>query len=342
MPTSNAARITGVRPLWALEGGRVSILGDGFPVNPLPPEVSIGGAPARLAFASSRALTAVVPSGLAGGQTAVRIGGMSGETALVEVGVPLANGLHQVDNPAFDPSGQLFATFSGSRGQQPPVSIYKITSAGSRLPFVTDLSNATSLAFDRNGTLYASSRFEGSVHRVNARGESQPFASDLGVACGIAFGPDGDLFVGDRSGSILRVGPDGQNVRLFASVPPSVAAFHLAFGPDGYLYVAAPTISSVDSLHRISPSGDVEPFGGNFGRPQGIAFDSEGRLYVVDSLAGGSGLFRLHVDRPAEIEQLLTGGALIGLAFDPGGGLVLSSTDSVYRFDVPLRGLLPA
>ena len=328
--------------MWALEGGRVSILGEGFPVDPLPPEVTIGGAPARLAFASSRTLTAVVPSGLDGGRSAIRIGGTSGETAFVDVGVPLATGLQQVDNPAFDPSGQLYVTFSGLRGQQPPVSIYKVSSAGSRVPFVTDLANATSLAFDRHGRLHVSSRFEGSVHRVDSHGESQTLASDLGVACGIAFGRDGDLFVGDRSGSILRVGPDGDNVRLFASVPASVAAFHLAFGPDGYLYVAAPTISSVDTLYRISPEGDIEPFGGIFGRPQGIAFDSEGRLYVIDALAGASGLYRLDLSRPTEPEQLLAGGSLIGLAFDPRGGLIVASTESVYRFDLPLRGLLPA
>jgi len=212
----------------------------------------------------------------------------------------------------------------------------------SRVPFVTDLSNATSMAFDRQGRLQVSSRFEGSVHRIDAHGHSETIATDLGVACGIAFGPDGDLFVGDRSGSILRMSGTGENVRLFASVPPSVAAFHLAFGPGGYLYVAAPTISSADTLYRISPAGDVEPFGGIFGRPQGLAFDSDGRLYVVDALAGASGLYRLHVDRPTEVEQLLSGGQLIGLAFDPGGGLVVASTETIYRFDVPLRGLPPA
>jgi hypothetical protein len=33
---------------------------------------------------------------------------------------------------------------------------------------------------------------------------------------------------------------------------------------------------------------------------------------------------------------------VIGLAFDPHGGLVVASTDTVYRFDLPLRGLLHA
>jgi IPT/TIG domain-containing protein len=344
MPPSAAAVpcITGVRPLWALEGGRVSILGERFPVDPSPPGVTVGGEPARLAFASSRALTAIVPPGLNGGRTPIRIDGAQGETAFVEIGAPLATGLHQVDNPAFDAAGSLYVAFSGARGEQPPVSVYRVTRDGSRVPFVTDVANVTSMAFDREGRLHVSSRFEGSVHRVDAQGHSRTFATDLGVACGIAFGPDGDLFVGDRSGTILRVSGEGQHVRQFAQIPPSVAAFHLAFGPDGYLYVAAPTISPTDNIFRIAPDGTAAPFGPPFGRPQGLAFDSAGRLYVVEALAGASGLFRIDLDRPDVAEPLLSGRSIIGLAFDPHGGLVVASTDTVYRFDLPLRGLLHA
>jgi hypothetical protein len=338
MASPAPSRITEVRPLWALEGGRVTILGERFTVDPLPPEVTIGGTPARLAFASSRALTALVPSGLDGGQTPVRVGTAAGETAFVDVGVPLATGLRQVDNPVFDAAGNLYVTFSGSRGQQPPVSVFKVGADGARVPFVSDLPNATSMAFDREGRLHVSSRFDGSVHQVDARGRSKVVATDLGVACGIAFGPTGELFVGDRSGSILRV--SGERAEIVATLPPSVAAFHLAFGPDGYLYVAAPTVSSSDGLYRIAPDGKAESFGTAFGRPQGIAFDSDGRLYVIDALAGSSGLFRVEVSRPTEVEQLLTGGSLIGLAFAPAGGLVVASTETVYRFDVPLRGWL--
>ncbi len=331
-------RITAVRPLWAIEGGRLTIAGEGFSVDPAPPEVTIGGEPARLLSGSSRALTVLVPAGLPGGRTPVRVDTAPGETAYVEIGRPAATGLHQVDNPAFDAAGNLYATFSGSRGEQPPVSVYRIRPDDVRVPFVTDLSNATSLAVDARGRLHVSSRFDGSIHQIDSEGFSTTIATDLGVACGIAFAPDGALYVGDRSGSILRVA--GERVDLVASIPPSVAAFHLAFGPDGFLYVAAPTVTSREGLYRISPEGDVEPLPALFGRPQGLAFDAEGRLYVVDSLAGASGLFRLDPGHPAQVEQLLSGGPLIGLAFAPAGGLAVASDDSVYRFDVPLHGRL--
>jgi sugar lactone lactonase YvrE len=203
---------------------------------------------------------------------------------------------------------------------------------------VSGVPNPTAMAFGRDGYLYISSRFDGSVQRVGRDGSITPFATDLGVACGIAFGPDDALYVGDRSGSVLRV-REGE-VSLFATLPASVAAFHLAFGPDGALYVSAPTLSSRDSVYRVTPSGEVEVFHSGFGRPQGLAFDADGRLYVVDALAGSSGVYRVSLDGARTPETVVMGGALIGLAFDPRGGLVLASSDTAYRLDVPLHGAL--
>jgi streptogramin lyase len=333
MTSASRPSIAAVRPLWAVEGGRVSIDGSGFEVDP-PPQVLIGGVAARLASASSRTLNAIVPSGLDGGRMPVRVDTAPGETAFVDVGAPLATGVHQVDSPVFDRDGNLYVTFSGSRGQQAPVSIYVVRPDGSREPFIADVPNPTSMAFDPLGRLHVSSRFDGSVHRIAADGTLVTVATDLGVACGIAFGPDGDLFVGDRSGSILRVSGSGR-AALFASLPPSVAAFHLAFGPDGWLYVTAPTLGTRDCVYRISPAREVEIFKDGFGRPQGLAFDPVGNLYVVDALAGGGGVYRIRPDDPASMEQVVAGGALVGLAFDPRGDLALAAAETVYRVGVP-------
>src|SRR4029453_2806441 len=209
-----------------------------------------------------------------------------------------------------------------------------------REPLVSDWPNPTSLAFDREGRLDVSSRFDGSVYRVEADGRASLYASELGVACGLAFGPDGALFVGDRSGSVLRIDADG-HAHAFASLPASVAAFHLAFGPDGHLYVAAPTLGTHDPIYRISPEGDAVAWSAGFGRPQGLAFDGAGHLYVVEALAGSSGLYRIRLDAPHTRELMLAGGPLIGLAFDPHGGIALATSETVYRLGVPLRGLLP-
>ena len=334
---SSTSRITAVRPLWAVEGGQVVLSGDGFQVDP-PAQVLIGGQPARVTRASSQDISVIVPGGLEGGRTPVRLEGAPGETAYIDVAAPLASGLHLVDSPAFDRNGNLYVTFSGSRGQQAPISLFRVRPDGTREPFAGEVPNPTSMALDREGMLYVSSRFDGSVHRITPDGTVSVYATDLGVACGIAFGPDDLLYVGDRSGSILRV-EDGR-ATLVASVPPSVAAFHLAFGPDGWLYVTAPTLSARDAVYRVSLDGEVEIFQEGFGRPQGLAFDDQARLYVVDSVAGWSAVYCMRLDRREAPQQVIAGGDLIGLAFDPRGGLVLVSQDTAFRLNVPVQGLL--
>src|SRR5947208_3512492 len=127
-----------------------------------------------------------------------------GETAFIDIAATYATGLHQVDNPVFDRDGNLYVTYSGTRGQQVPVSIFRVRPNGTRETFSSGIVNPTSMAIDSEGRLYASSRFEGIVYRVSNDGSTEPFANDLGVACGLAFAPDGTLFVGDRAGTIFR------------------------------------------------------------------------------------------------------------------------------------------
>jgi sugar lactone lactonase YvrE len=125
--------------------------------------------------------------------------------------------------------------------------------------------------------------------------------------------------------------------RPFASVDPSVAAFHLAFGPDGDLYVSGPTVSSFESVMRVNAMGDVTKFYTGLGRPQGLAFDAEGNLYVAASLRGHRGIVRITPDgKNAEI--VLSGSSLVGLAFDDGGNMIVASTQKVYRVPMGIKG----
>src|SRR5205814_810454 len=189
-------RVTAVRPARAIEGGRIVIEGADFPVGgPRLPEVHVGGASARVVHASSSSLAVIVPSGVDGGAAPVRIDGVNGETPFVGIASPFATGLHQVDNPVFDREGNLYVTYSGTRGQQVPVSIFRVRPNGTRESFSSGIVNPTSMALDPAGRLYVSSRFEGTVYRVAADGSAEVFANDLGVPCGLAFASDGTLSV---------------------------------------------------------------------------------------------------------------------------------------------------
>jgi sugar lactone lactonase YvrE len=329
MPAVAHPTITAVEPLRAVEGGRVTLRGSGFPVHELP-SVTIGGVPARIAFASSRRLTVMVPPELDGGATPIRIDDLPGGIASVSIGALWATGLHQVDNPVFDSDGNLYVTYSGPRGQEAPVSIFRVTRGGTREPFASGIVNATSMTIGPDRQLYVSSRFEGAVYRVAADGTHQTVATDLGVACGIAFDNDGWMYVGDRSGTIFRF-REGK-ATAFATLPPSVAAFHLAMSPTGDLYVAGPTLGSYDTVYRIGRHGEVKSLPTSFGRPQGLAFAPDGALHIVEALAGSSGVYRLTRDDAAP-ELVIAGEALVGVAFGPGGEIVVASNETAYRFD---------
>ena len=323
--------LTSLEPVRIVEGGRLWLHGDGFPQPESTAElVTIGGLPARLAFAAPDRLAVIVPAGVEGGETPVKTAWVPGATLYAKAGALLATGLHQVDNPVFGADGALYVTYSGSRGQEASVSIFRIPAGGgAREPFVHGLVNPTSMVVGPDGRLYVSSRFEGRVYRVFDDGHYEVMASDLGVACGLAFDAEGSLYVGDRGGTIFRIHPSGRT-ETFATVPSSVAAFHLAMSPDGHLYVSAPTLATYDSVRRISPNGAVETLAMPFGRPQGLAFDASGTLHVVEALAGASGVYAIRPDVPPEL--IVAGAGLVGVAFGRGGQMAVASNESAYLF----------
>jgi sugar lactone lactonase YvrE len=329
--------ITAVEPSWALPGARVTLVGAHFPLPADgPPHVLVDASDARVVSASPRRIRVVIPTEAAGGPSTVRIDELPGESARVDVARVLTTDVHQVDSPAFDRLGRLYVTQSGGRDAKVAVPLYRIGFDGAREPLAIDVANPTSLARAPDGAIYVSSRFDGHVHRLTADDRAELYVTEVGVPTGLAFAPDGTLFIGDRSGSILRVSPDRQ-VDTFASLPPSVAAFHLAYGPDQCLYVTAPTLSTRDALYRITPDRMVSVVTDAFGRPQGLAFDSTGALFVVDALAGAAGLYRLDVAQPHPVPELVMSAvALVGVAFDPAGGVVLASNDTIWKLDVGL------
>src|SRR5207248_3472000 len=99
----------------------------------------------------------------------------------------LADDLHLVANPAFDPDdGSLYVTRSGSRGQQFPVSIFRIDTNGEISDFSGDVANPTGIAFDKSGQMFVTSRLDGNVYRITPFKEPVAFAKNLGVATGLA------------------------------------------------------------------------------------------------------------------------------------------------------------
>lgn len=331
-----------IRPQAALPGGELTLEGED-----LGPGVSvdIAGVATLVTLARPHSAVVRVGEGTLPGPLVAHRAPASSNGLPVRIAVPMAENLHPIANPAADPRGTVYATLSGSRGQETPVSVFRILAAPPGetheiRPFVRGVMNASGLAFDRNGTLYVSSRAEGSVYRIAADGTPRPFAEGLGIATGIAFDQAGDLYVGDRSGTIFKIrmaaGEREQETFVFATLEPSISAYHLAFDSHDTLYVTGPTTASAQAIYAIDHDGTSRVFFRGLGRAQGMAFDVDDHLYVAASLGGERGLVRITPTGMAEL--IVSGSNLVGLCFLPGGRVALATRDTVYEVELGLAG----
>ena len=187
--------------------------------------------PSRLAFR--------VPEQAITGLIEVRSPVGVSNAAPLRVARELSSGLHPVTSPAVSRSGMIYATISGPRGKQTPVSVVRVSPDGRGTPFVTGILNATGLAFSPDGDLFVTSRAEGNVYRVDGAGESTLYSEGMGVATGAAFDREGNLFVGDRSGTIFKIDPQ-RKIFVHATLEPSVSAYHLAVDARGHTFRDGP------------------------------------------------------------------------------------------------------
>jgi len=338
--------IEAVAPGFALPGGEVRIIGRSLrPPELRRPSVRFGEIEAPVLICSDDFVVARVPEEAKSGPVVVSTNGAGADGHVsnahpIKVAVLVAENMHPVANPALDHEGNIYVTFSGSRGQKVPVSIYKVDTNYDVKPFLSDLMNATAIAFDREGQMYVSSRNDEAVYKVAPNGTMSTYAEGMGVATGIAFDAEENLYVGDRSGTIFKIARDRQ-IFVFATLEPSVSAYHLAFGPHGDMFVTGPSTSSFDCVYRVDPHGTVSVFYRGLGRPQGLALDVDGNVYVAASLAGKRGIVKITPQGKANLE--VSGQGLVGLAFAPGKSAILATNSGVHHiaWNIQGRPLLP-
>jgi sugar lactone lactonase YvrE len=321
-----------LHPRAALPGGEVQLLGhDLGPRQWQQPAVAVGDTPARVALCRPDRLVVRVASGSVSGDVRVSYGEHLSNSLPLRVAVPMAEDMHPVSNPVADAHGNVFVAFSGERGQQVPTSVFRIDPEFQVHSHVTGILNATGLAMDAAGNLYVSSRQEGTVYRVTPDGAKSLYADGLGIATGLAFDKLGNLYCGDRSGTIFKIAPDRQ-IFVFATLDPSVAAFHLCMAANGTLFVAAPTTTSYDSVYAVDPEGAVRVYYTGLGRPQGMAITGNRDLLVAASLHGSRGIVR--ITARGEASLAIAGPGLVGLCCLPEENMVLATNDALYH----LRG----
>src|SRR5664279_1350647 len=183
-PTRNGApHIESIEPVCALPGGEVRITGRGLrPQELRRPQVRFGNVNGSVVVGSEQFIVARVPEGASSGNVVVATNGHRSNPREVRVAVPVAENLHPVANPAVDAEGNIYATFSGSRGQKVPVAIFRIDASHDVQPFVSEMMNPAGMAFGQDGSLYVSSRYDGTVYRASKSGNVTTYAEGMGVA----------------------------------------------------------------------------------------------------------------------------------------------------------------
>ena len=334
---SSDPRIDQIVPSAALPLGEVEILGANLgPHAAGPPVVLVGTHSAHVVMSRPGRLAFRIPENAAPGLVEVRSPEGVSNAVPVRVARELTSGLHPVTSPAVSRSGMIYATISGPRGKQTPVSVVRVSPDGRATPFATGILNATGLAFSPDGDLFVTSRAEGNVYRVDGAGESTVYAEGMGVATGAVFDSEGNLFVGDRSGTIFKIDPQ-RKIFVYATLEASVSAYHLAVDLTGTLYVAGPTLCSNDAVWAIDTHGQARAWYRGLGRPQGLALGSDGSVYVTACLHGKHGLVRITPSGEAAI--VLSGNNLVGIAFSPLGTVILATNDAVFDVDLGLEGI---
>ena len=347
--SSTAPRIDAVSPGAAMPGGDLEIRGanlGGVPVTRAEPGTvggpefrrpvaMLGDLAAPVLLSRGARLTLRVPEEAESGRLRILQNGAQSNAVDVRVANLIATGAHVVASPVMDRDGNIYATFSGQRGQETPVSVFRIERDGEMRPFVRGIMNATGLALDEDDNLYVSSRHEGKVYRVAKNGVSTVYAEGMGVATGLAFDTERNLYVGDRSGTVFKIAPDRQ-IFVFATLEPSVAAYHMAFGPDGTLFVTGPTTSSYDAVYAINRDGGIGVLHRGLGRPQGIAVDIAGNVYVAASLRGRRGVACITHEGDASLA--VSGNGIVGFSFVADGGALLATNTSIYHLAMGVEG----
>jgi gluconolactonase len=218
---------------------------------------------------------------------------------------PYAFGFDHPEDLAFDAAGGLWS--GGELGQ-----VYRLDAGESTPVEVARLGGETrGLAFDARGDLLVCNHVLRSVVRIHpASGEVTQLPVDadgltIRVPNYAVFGPDGSLYVSDSGsfpeadGTIWRWSAD-DSVEIFHHGPFAYANGLAIDAGNEWLYVVETTTDSVCRVPLAERDGPIEQYAQGLARmPDGIAFDSEGGLWVA-TFAGDS-IYRVDSTRRTEL-----------------------------------------
>ena len=246
----------------------------------------------------------------------------TGESGYTGDGVPAAGAwLHTPKGVALDGAGNLYIADAGNhrvRRVDGTGTIATIAGMGERgyggdggPAIAAQLAEPTGVAVDGSGNLYIADRWNSRIRRMDASGTLTTVAAGLNGPTGVAVDGSGNVYIAARgNGQIRRVDAEG-TITIFAGTGggrgyggdggPAVAArlgwpHGVALDGAGNLYIAeywnhrirrvdvSGTITTVAGIGEGSDSGGSGPAAeAVLNRPQGVAVDRWGNLYIADT-----------------------------------------------------------
>jgi sugar lactone lactonase YvrE len=181
------------------------------------------------------------------------------------------------------------------------------------------------LAFGPDGSLYWTDISVGSVGRRAPDGSTSVVGSPGPGVNPITFSDDGRLFVSQCffGDGLYEIDPEGVSEPRLVSdrLGPGCGLNGMDWGADGRLY--GPRWFNGEVVKVDVDSGEWQTVADGFGVPAAVKFDSEGRLHVLDSLAGE--IVRLGDDGSREVIARVEPSSADNLAFGPDDRLFVSS-----------------
>jgi sugar lactone lactonase YvrE len=89
-------------------------------------------------------------------------------------------------------------------------------------------------------------------------------------------------------------------------------------------------------VYAVNREGDIAVLHRGLGRPQGLAVDIAGNVYVAASLRGRRGV--AVITPTGEASLAVSGPGIVGFSFVPGGGALLATSTSIYHLALGIEG----
>jgi len=196
----------------------------------------------------------------------------------------------------------------------------------------TSLAVPETMVFDSSGNLFVSNGAAKTIKKITPSGVKSTFASDVDVV-GMAFDAFGNLFVSQKSKDADA--SEGVILEFAPDGSRKVFASNLT-KPQGLAFDSLGNLYVADPVHdailKISPDGRQTTFASGIGHPHRLAFDAVGNLFVTDPAANSISEISPSGVVSTFAVNTSTTDLVNELAFDSNDNLFVTFGDTVVEF----------